>query len=575
MKRINANTPNEVLLNVVRNNASLDYRNRIPVATQGNSREILAKLQSYRPDWNEFVEVLLNVPALELYRAREIDNPLAGLKRAAIRPGSWVKEIGVGLVQAHSYDKDATNVFGRRDADVRVNFHYQNRKDKYVISVSEDQLAQAFYDETGLASFVNMLMMSLQNSDNLDEYLIMRNMIKEFDEANPLYNVQVPDFVHNKNLDGTTMTPDEITSAGKTIARQIRAYGSKFRFANRAADYNAEHLPTISRRTRLFCTPEFLAAFDVEILSYAFNIDRTEVWGIITEVDDLGIEGAQAILADEDWFVCVDTLLETRSAENPDGLFRNYFLHHWGVYSISRFLPAVLFSTRESTDMSDTVPQPAELRFGSAPTVIAGSGQRVAFTVLDANGAELTNEGVSFEFVPAVDAAAGAANVPTSTNTFVEAGPDGYVYIWVGSDETAPALRVKGTCVDADANGDPVVAYLDVAVETGDEPEPGPGPAPTSPQFYVGSQLIEAGPATSVELPAGTESIGLRWTAGDSATYTDPGLGDVPMSAGPSGFVATLDLSDFTPGESVSYTTTATLGGASYMRSFSITVAAA
>lgn len=476
MRRINANTPNSVLLNVVRNNASLDYRNRIPVATQGNSREILDKLQSYEPSWNEFVQVLLNVPALELYRAREIDNPLAALKRAPIRQGTWVKEVGVGLIRAHSYDSEATNVFGKRESDVRVNFHYQNRQDKYVISVSEEQLAQAFYDETGLATFVNMLMMSLQNSDNLDEYLIMRNMIKEFDEANPLYNVQVPDFVNGLNLDGTTMTDAEITAAGKQIARQIRAYGSKFRFANRAADYNAEHLPAISRRTRLFVTPEFLAAFDVEILSYAFNMDRSEVWGIITEVDDLGIPGAQAILADEDWFVCVDTLLETRSAENPDGLFRNYFLHHWGIYSISRFLPAVLFSTRESTDLSYTLPVPATLTFSNAPEeIIAGTGQRVAFVVADADSNALDNEGVSFEFVPTTitvdasetDTEVTQATIPTSTNTFVEAGPDGYVYVWIGSDETAETLTVQGTCVDADASGDPVTATFSFDVTDG------------------------------------------------------------------------------------------------------------
>lgn len=473
MKRINANTPNNVLLNVVRNNASIDYRNRIPVATQGNSLEILSKLESYRPDWNEFVEILLNVPALELYRAREIDNPLARFKRAAIRPGSWIKEIGVGLVKAHSYDKDATNVFGRRDADVRQNFHYQNRKDKYAISVSEEQLAQAFYDETGLASFVNMLMMSLQNSDNLDEYLIMRDLIKQFDEENPIYNVQVPDFVNSKNLDGSDMTQAEIEVAGKQVARLIKSYGSKFRFANRAARYNAEGLPTISRNTLLICSSDFLAAFDVEVLAAAFNISRVELWGQIVEVDDLGIPGAQALLVDEDWFVCVDTLLETRSAENPDGLFRNYFLHHWGIYSISRFLPAVLFSTRESTEVTTTNPVPATLTFANAPETLIKGGNRVAFAVADSDGAAITNEGVSFEFVPTTitvdasetDTGVTQATIPTSTNTFVEAGPDGYVYVWVGSDEEAPYLTVQGTCVDPAANGNAVTAKFTAAVE--------------------------------------------------------------------------------------------------------------
>ena len=466
MKRINANTPNSVLLNVIRNNASLDYRGRIPVATQGNSLEILKRLESYKPDWNEFIQILLNVPALELYRAREIDNPLARFKRTLTRPGSWIQEIGVGLVQAHSYDREATNVFGLREADVRTNYHVQNRKDKYVISISEDILQQAFYEPAGLATFINNLMLSLQNSDNLDEYLIMRDMIAQFDKENPLFNVQVPDFVNGKNLDGTDMTPDEVAQTGKLVARQIRSYGSKFRFANRAALYNAEGLPTISRNTLLICTSDFLAAFDTEVLAAAFNIDRVELFGRIVEVDDLGIEGAQAILCDEDWFVCADTLLETRSIENPDGLYMNHFLHHWGIYSISRFLPAVLFSTRESTDVSTDQPVPASLTYVNAPTTFyRGTGTRVAFQVKDADENVIDNEGVMFEFTPSVLAYEEVGpTVPTSTNTFVEAGPDGYAYVWIGSDEEATKLRVLGTCVDSNASGQPVTAWFNVTV---------------------------------------------------------------------------------------------------------------
>ena len=206
-------------------------------------------------------------------------------------------------------------------------------------------------------------------------------------------------------------------------------------------------------------------------MAAAFNIDRVELWGRIVEVDDLGIEGAQALLVDEDWFVCVDTLLETRSAENPDGLFRNYFLHHWGIYSISRFLPAVLFSTRESTDVSNTNPAPATLTFTNAPeTLVKGAGNRIAYVVADGDGNAITdNEGVAFEFIPTTIEASESdvtqATIPTSTNTFVEAGPDGYVYVWIGSDEEAPALTVQGTCVDPATGGSSVTASFTAAVE--------------------------------------------------------------------------------------------------------------
>ena len=150
---------NADIANLVRQNAGIDYQNRVPAATQGNLRETLNTLQSYTPAWNTFIEVLLDQCALPLYRKRSWENKLAKFKTGRIRNGSWVQEVGYYLIKAHSYDKTATNVFGLREPDIAVNFHLQNRKDKYVISLDEDSLAQAFLDEGGLENFVNGCMM--------------------------------------------------------------------------------------------------------------------------------------------------------------------------------------------------------------------------------------------------------------------------------------------------------------------------------------------------------------------------------------------------------------------------------
>lgn len=43
----------------------------------------------------------------------------------------------------------------------------------------------------------------------------------------------------------------------------------------------------------------------------------------------------------------MDTLIEFTSIQNPKGLSWNYFLHHWGIYSVSLFVNAVMFTSGE------------------------------------------------------------------------------------------------------------------------------------------------------------------------------------------------------------------------------------
>ena len=58
------------LLNAIRHDATLDYQNRIPIATSGAIQETVRTLQSYRPAWNEFVDALINRIGLTVVRSK-------------------------------------------------------------------------------------------------------------------------------------------------------------------------------------------------------------------------------------------------------------------------------------------------------------------------------------------------------------------------------------------------------------------------------------------------------------------------------------------------------------------------
>lgn len=417
-----AGLSNARIINTVRQNAGIDYQNRIPVATQGNIKEVLQKLQSYTPAWNTFIEVLLDQCALPLYRVRSWENKLAKFKTARIRSGSWVQEVGFHLVQAHSYNKDATNVFGLREPDITVNFHLQNRKDKYVISLDEDTLAQAFVDEGGLQDFLNSCLAQVQNSDELDEYLIMRELFAVYNETNGFFNYQVPDLA----------TSSDVEADAKKITSMLRETNALFGFPNKAARFNPEHIPYISDSTVLFATPKFMALNDVYNLAAAFNMDRADfVANTVQVVDEIPIEGAQAILTDRDWFVCTDTKIRTSQALNNDGDFFNHFLHHWGVYSASRMAPAVLFSTAADSSWEIATPTVTDvtLKLGDGYTY----AEKAASTpiVATVTGQNDPSQAVAFSIV-------GTGGVPLSTNTHI--GGDGK--LWVGSDEQNQYLTV-------------------------------------------------------------------------------------------------------------------------------------
>ena len=423
------NLSNVRIANAVRDAMPIDYRNRIPAFTQGNIRENMELLRSYQPYWNTFIEVLLDQCALPLYRARSWNNKLARFKTPAIRSGSWVQEVGYHLIQAHSYDKEATDVFSLEEPEIAVNFHYQNRKDRYKISIAEDTLAAAFLEEGGLQSFVNSVLMQVQNSDDIDEYLIMRNLFKEFDETNGFYNVKVPDLV----------TSSDKENDAKAITQKIREINMNLEFPTKAAQYNKEHIPYVSDRTVLFATPAFISNNDVYNLAAAFNLGYEDFLAdVLVTVDEIGIGGAQALLTDEDWFVCTDTKIRNATVYNPANDTMNHFLHHWGIYSASRMAPAVLFSTRDDSTWEVTTPTYSGVTLKLPDGTAYADKGKAAQLVAAVTGTNDPSQAVTFTIT-------GTGGVPVSTNTFIT--DDGKLF--VGTDEQNSYLIVTAESVAA------------------------------------------------------------------------------------------------------------------------------
>lgn len=345
-------TPNKVvgrnaaIINAVRNNASEQYRARIPEITDNNLTKTLALLQENSLLWNEFIQVFVQRIGLTLFRINSFENRLKPFKTGAMAYGGVVQEIGANLIKAKAYDPNETNVFGADKPDVKAIYHSVNRRDRYDLRFNEDMLEEAFVQDGKLSAFINSLLALPQQSDENDEYLIMRDILRKVHDSEGMATMRVPDMF------AAGLTADEKRVAGEGIASALREnYLQMKNFYN--TKYNNAGMQVTSDELVVLGTPRFFANFDISVLAAAFNMDKANFIADRTVViDDFNIPGVDVALLDRDFYVCTDTKIKSASIYNPATLDLDYYFHHWGVYSASPMRNALLLSTVEESNIT-------------------------------------------------------------------------------------------------------------------------------------------------------------------------------------------------------------------------------
>ena len=348
---------NERILDAIRWEASPDYQRRIPQADQAGIQRVLQNLTEYRPLWNEFEGAFVNKIGQTIARSKSWTNPFAKFKKGLLSAGDTVEEYQVGLLKAHGWEPKADYgekmLFGRELAEVQTNYHRINRQDMYKITTNEAVLKRAFYKDSGLSTFITNLMEAPVKSDNWDEFLLMTRLFAEYEKLDGFYKVNVPD------VGAPTATADD----ARTMLRRIRELGDTLAYIS--TKYNAARMPTHANLGELvlFVTPEVRSSIDVNALAAAFNIGSADVPFQIHSMPEeyFGIDGCQAILTTTDFFMVFDTLIENASMFNPASLNTNHFFHHHEIISASRFVPAVMFTTKPGTDVVEVTPKIASI----------------------------------------------------------------------------------------------------------------------------------------------------------------------------------------------------------------------
>jgi hypothetical protein len=341
------------LLNTIRDNASEMYRDRIPEATQKNITDIQEVMTDPNNAvvTNEFMSMLLNLVIKQVIHNKLFSDPLKSLKKGKKPLGDTVEEIYANFLKAKQYDPTGAELLNRSLPDVKAVYHRMNRQDKYKVTVSPEALFKAFASYDKLESFIAGIINSLYNSSELDEFVLMKQLIGQALDQNAMKVVEVAD-------------PCTSEANAKAFIKTVKTVSGDMQFPNsnnnswlKVQSVDSNPLITFSKKNEqvLILSNPTDVAVNVDVLASVFNMSVAEFNDtrkiIVDAFPDPSIRGA---LVDEQFFQVYDDLVLFKDYENPEGLYKNYYLHIWQTLAYSPLVNAVVFKVAGTDKDADS-----------------------------------------------------------------------------------------------------------------------------------------------------------------------------------------------------------------------------
>lgn len=320
-----------------------DYQQRIPnPSTSSYAEHVAAIFEPMNNDlFNQFTGMLNGLIGTTV-ESDLFENPLAVLKKPAVRFGNSERAVAFKYLQAHSYAPDTETLLKVEKPEIVEWFYSVGTPRRYEFSWSRYELERAFAsDGYGFDDMLTGMIAQMYSSANYDEMNIMLQMFAEADaRLGGLYNYQI-----------SAAPTDETTS--KELLTAVRAVAGRMKFPT--TRYNHIDVPVHENGDGLvlFITPEALANLDVQALAYVFQLDKAEIQYRIIPVPEFPIPNVFAALCSEDFIYVRDVRNGIEPPfYNPENMTYKYYYHVAQLIGVNPAANCVLFSTEADTAIS-------------------------------------------------------------------------------------------------------------------------------------------------------------------------------------------------------------------------------
>lgn len=362
-------------------------------------------ITGYEPNRNAFLYALMNRIGMTILTSRMWNSPLKWTLQGRLEYGESIEEIFVNLCEVRSFDptKAPARTFERNVPDVRAAFHVMNWQKEYPVSITSDQLRQAFLSWQGIVDLVQGCIQTMYKSLQKDMFETTKYMLAKLILTGTMPNRQIADFTDDANM------TDVIETARATALDMSNDLSTSF---NLAGVYNAVNDPS---ELYVIMTNQMMAKYDVKTLAGAFNMNYSTFIGQNVSIrsfadfdyerldklfagepgyahfESADIEKLKKvgfILCEKDFFQIWENFQEVTDNYTGTGLYWNYFLHAWYTFSVSPFAQCCVFDYAGSSVTAVTV-APATANVSQGTTIVmsatvTGTGifqQGVSFTI--------------------------------------------------------------------------------------------------------------------------------------------------------------------------------------------------
>lgn len=391
------------ILNVIRQNASLQYQNQVPVVeTKNDIPKVGEKIYGTPALANEFINALVNRIALVRIKSATFNNPYRDLKKGYLEFGETIEEVFVNIARVRTFDVEKVDEreFKRTLADVRAAFHVINYRVQYPITIQDEDLRQAFLSIDGVQDMIAKIVDSVYTAAEYDEFLLFKYMM-------------IKAISHGK------MHPVAIDSSADFDENAIAFRGTSNMMTFMKNQYNEAGVLTTTPKENqyIFMDAQFNARFDVKTLASAFNMDKADFMGRLKLIDDwTTFDNARfaeiraesdmleevtaeelalmadvvAVLIDEEWFQIYDNNNKMTEKYAASGMYWNYFYNVWKTVSDSPFSNAIVF-----VDSAATITTPNTVTVSVLSKDVDADGN-IAMSIAASDGVALSNSNVLF-----------------------------------------------------------------------------------------------------------------------------------------------------------------------------------
>lgn len=366
--KLNASTID--ILNVIRENASLEYQNAVPKVSNVDDIVKVGQIIYGTPAFqNQFVSALVNRIGYVMVNSATFNNPYAMLKKGVLDYGELIEDVFIGLAKVVEYDpsKAESREFARTFPDVRSAFYKVNWRVMYPLTVQDADLEMALLSNGDVTSFITKLINSIIVAQEYDEFLLFKYLI-------------IKAVAHGK------MYPEAVNGADlKSVAERFKSIRNKTKFMRREYNEAGVRNNIEDGKLAIFLDADFDASFDVNVLASAFNMDKADFIGRRFLIDDFTtfdnerweiirqntivemkdesqgviepvtneelalMANVKGVMVDTDWFQVYDKKSIMKEKEVASGLYWNYFYHNWKILAHSPFANAIVFVDNSQT----------------------------------------------------------------------------------------------------------------------------------------------------------------------------------------------------------------------------------